>query len=154
MTENSLSTPPGSTIPSAPASVENSSLLDPSFLEGGVDPEELKENAARMLVNVQKRSKKLGIEFANLFGAMQEKSKHMMQVQAKYLETHNLAVTEYTDSLEILLEEMQAMVKSINLLDERLEPLQNLKDDVKDVLEAVKELDRVVSMLEKKAGIK
>ena len=107
-----------------------------------------------MLVNVQKRSKKLGIEFANLFGAMQEKSQHMMRVQAQYLEIHNMAVTEYTDSLAELLEEMNSMVKSVSLLDERLEPLQNLKDDVKDVLEAVKELDKVVGMLEKKAGIK
>eukprot|EP01059_Diplonema_ambulator_P035118 TRINITY_DN816_c0_g1_i1.p1 TRINITY_DN816_c0_g1~~TRINITY_DN816_c0_g1_i1.p1 ORF type:complete len:159 (+),score=32.12 TRINITY_DN816_c0_g1_i1:43-519(+) len=139
-------------------SVTNSSLgngsLNPEVF--GYAPGEdvsmvaVRENAERMLENVQKRSQRMGTSFAHIIADLQLRSKRQMQSQVKHLEVYHDAVGGYTDALKEAADEMTTVVKNVNFLDTQLEQMKILSADVADVLEAVKELDKVVTMLEKK----
>ncbi|KAJ9468703.1 hypothetical protein DIPPA_16373 [Diplonema papillatum] len=134
------------------SSIGNGSLADNGSMHD-TSPDDLKEGAQRMLASVEKRSLKLGSSFAKLITNLQDGAQHQMRVQAQAQLVYHDAVKDYTEALNHGVEDMHEVMQHVAFLDSQLEQMTTLRGDVTDVLEAVRELDRVVQHVERRARV-
>eukprot|EP01061_Rhynchopus_euleeides_P020985 TRINITY_DN34153_c0_g1_i1.p1 TRINITY_DN34153_c0_g1~~TRINITY_DN34153_c0_g1_i1.p1 ORF type:complete len:180 (+),score=62.18 TRINITY_DN34153_c0_g1_i1:28-540(+) len=113
-----------------------------------------RESAERMLHNVSEKSSRLGAAFARMMHDLQERSQRQVTNQVTHLQVHHEAVMQCTSELHEAVRSMNSVVASVLYLNSQLDAMSGLKSDVSDVLLAVKDLDRVVTALERRAGLK